>query len=225
MSLPIDPIAGSQGARELGALERLEREYRERVPAYPGLDAPPAALAAHGAAHDAAVEVWLLGGGDPDALAAHQASRARTGEAPLDAEDAAAVALAIHRAHERSKKSDPPLLPLEAASSPTAPGDDAPATPEVLDRDGMTPEAALIVGGHAAGIVHAAQMLCAAIDDAAQVLTTDEQSGMDRIETTWPRQSGRPRGAGPNTPASAVRHLMHVIYATTTRVRGCGHDA
>lgn len=212
MSLPIDPRTADQA--------ELERRYRESVPTYPGVGAPPGALAAHRAAHDVAADAWLLSGGDPDKLAAHQASRARTGEPPLNTQDPDAVALAVHRAHER-EKNEPATLPLEAAAASPAPRDDSvtPATPEVPDRDDLSPEGVAIVSERVSGIVHAVHVLCAAVDGAAAELTRGRRrgSGLKRIRAAWPRQNGRPRGAGADTPAAAVRELMHAYAGVGVR--------
>ena len=184
MSLPIDPRTPDQA--------ELERRYRESVPAYPGRDAPAAQLGAHDAAHIAAADAFLLCSDDT----AHQASRARVGLARLDTSDDAARARAVHRADERGTKRNKKRRQLEAAS-PT-------------DRDGLTPEATLIVTEHAAGILHAAQTLCAAVDAAAVELTQGRRrgSGLKRIRRALKSRGGRPRGAGPGTPVDAPRALL-----------------
>ena len=186
-ALPIDPRTLSQA--------ELERAYRDRVPAWPGLDAPAAALAAHEAAHDEAADAWMLSGGDPDKLAAHQASCERTRQPALDIIDPAAVSLAVHRAHERKRRHEKPVGPLPVL---------------IKDAGGLTPVGVLIVEEHVAGIVHAAQALCDAIDDAAAELTEGRRrgSGMRRIQRALKRPGGRPRGAGPGTPAAALRALL-----------------
>ena len=149
----------------------------------------------------------------PDALAQHQASRARTGQAPLDVSDPGAVAMATHRAGERVASTDRQRLrPLEAAAARKHADDGAdsapPATPEILDRDCLEPDVVLAVSGHLDGLVAAARVLCDAIDDAAQELSEGRRSGLKRIRKTWARPGGRPRGAGPGTPAAALRSLL-----------------
>lgn len=195
-SLPIDPRTTDQAARE--ALAALAATWSALTPDR----------------RDAGVDAVLLLV-DHDALAQHQKSRARTGQAPLDVSDPGAVAMATHRAGERAARTDRRhLLPLEAAAAHGSGADDdgadAPATPEVHDTSGMTPEATLIVWGHAAGIVHAAWTLCDAIDAAAQELSQGRRrgSGMRRIQRALKRPGGRPRGAGPGTPAAALRSLL-----------------
>ena len=150
---------------------------------------------------------------DPRALAQHQASRARTGQAPLDVSDPGAVAMATHRAGERVASTDRQRLrPLEAAAARKHADDGAdsapPATPEILDRDCLEPDVVLAVSGHLDGLVAAARVLCDAIDDAAQELSEGRRSGLKRIRKTWARPGGRPRGAGPGTPAAALRSLL-----------------
>lgn len=195
MNRPPDPRSTDQARRE--ALE-LEAEYRQLR---------------SDAARDALVDRHILAH-DKIALAKHQASRARTGQDALDVSDPDAVGRAAHRTRERTARTDRQrLLPLEAAAahgSGADYGSDSapPSTPEIRDRDCLEPDVVLAVSGHLDGLVAAVQVLCDAIDGAAQELSEGRRSGIKRIRKTWARPGGRPRGAGPGTPATALRLLM-----------------